>query len=310
MSNPKKTLPIIKITLLGWCKVGKTSIINKLVSKTFSPIYEPTTEVNTFQIKLNLSESEKTQKTYVNLIIEDVFGLNNTILNKPEKLIKSENIKKKRNKMCKIFREIMLSSTEKRNKLSEQEKQINKKTVKKPVNMRDEMLNDFLGENSEYIDRNGFVFVCDITNIKSYESVIKVIEKMRDIEKTNNLNYQKMIIFNKCDKLDRNKFNEEMERKRNEIEELKNKFKIDFFRVSALTGYGIEEAFRRFLYKIYQEQRNESQNDGIDDPDEEDVLKFKPQCIDKANSCTKSIFCGKALFFCGGDDDDENDSDD
>ena len=101
MSNPKKTLPIIKITLLGWCKVGKTSIINKLVSKTFSPIYEPTTEVNTFQIKLNLSESEKTQKTYVNLIIEDVFGLNNTILNKPEKLIKSENIKKKEIKCVK-----------------------------------------------------------------------------------------------------------------------------------------------------------------------------------------------------------------
>ena len=131
MSSQDKQIPFIKITFLGWCKVGKTSIINKLVSKTFSPIYEPTTDTNTYQLKLNLKDDG--QKAYVNLILEDVFGLNNTILNKPQDLIISSNIRKKREHMSKIFREIMLTSTEKRNKLVKQEKKQMQKTVKKQI---------------------------------------------------------------------------------------------------------------------------------------------------------------------------------
>ena len=309
MASEGKQIPFIKITFLGWCKVGKTSIINKLVSKTFSPIYEPTTDTNTYQLKLNLKDDG--QKAYVNLILEDVFGLNNTILNKPQDLIISSNIRKKREHMSKIFREIMLTSTEKRNKLVKQEKKQMQKTVKKQINMRDERFNDFLGEGSEYIDRNGFVFVCDITNLKSFDSVLNIIQKMEEIEKTNNLNYSKMILFNKYDKVDVTKFNEEIESRRTIIEEYQNnKHRIDMFRVSALTEYGLIEAFRRFLYRIHQELRNISQNDGIEDPDEEEIVKFKPQCIDKANSCTKSLFCGKALFFCGADSDDENEDND
>jgi GTPase SAR1 family protein len=177
--------------------------------------------------------------------------------------------------------------------------------------MRDERFNDFLGEGSEYIDRNGFVFVCDITNLKSFDSVLNIIQKMEEIEKTNNLNYSKMILFNKYDKVDVTKFNEEIESRRTLIEEYQNnKHRIDMFRVSALTEYGLIEAFRRFLYRIHQELRNISQNDGIEDPDEEEIVKFKPQCIDKANSCTKSLFCGKALFFCGAESDDESDDND
>ena len=105
--------------------------------------------------------------------------------------------------------------------------------------------------------------------------------------------------------------NEEIESRRSLIEEYQNnKHRIDMFRVSALTEYGLIEAFRRFLYRIHQELRNISQNDGIEDPDEEEIVKFKPQCIDKANSCTKSLFCGKALFFCGAESDDESDDND
>ena len=54
MASQEKKIPFIKITFLGWCKVLKSSIINKLVIKTFSKIYEPTTDTNKYQLKLNL----------------------------------------------------------------------------------------------------------------------------------------------------------------------------------------------------------------------------------------------------------------
>ena len=63
-----------------------------------------------------------------------------------------------------------------------------------------------------------------------------------------------------------------------------------------------------FLSKIHQEQKNQKQNDGIQEPDEEDDMKvFKPGCVDNLNSCSKSIFCGKTMFSCGNQDDNDED---
>ena len=48
----------IKITFLGCAKVGKTSVINRLINKCFSPLYEPTLEIERYTYKMNLNEDD------------------------------------------------------------------------------------------------------------------------------------------------------------------------------------------------------------------------------------------------------------
>lgn len=157
-----------------------------------------------------------------------------------------------------------------------------------------------LGYSSPLIERSGFVFVCDCENPKTVDSIVKIIEKLQEIEKTNNLIYPKMILFNKSDKMNERTFKEDMKEYQGMLENFKTKFKIECVRVSALTGNGIVEAFTRFLGKIHQEKRDQKQNDGIAEPDDEDDMKlFKPQCVDNLNMCSKNMFCGNKLFSCG-----------
>lgn len=298
--------PCIKITIMGSSNVGKTAIINRLINKCFSSKYEPTMGIETYSCRINLNEEEVVQKTYINLIIQDTFGLDNPILSKPPELIRSQVLRDKRELMTKQWRDLMFTSNEMRNKMSNNEKK-SKFGQKKNINVKDEILQESLGVESEYINRGGFVFVCDCENLQSLDTIIKIIEKLQEIEKSNNLIYQKMLLFNKSDKINDKTFKENYKKYFTVLESFKGKFKIEALRVSALTGQGILESFKMFLSKIHQEQKNQKQNDGINEPDEEEDFKvFKPGCVDNLNSCSKSIFCGKRLFSCGEKEDSED----
>lgn len=298
--------PCIKIAIIGCSNVGKTAIINRLINKCFLTKYVPTMGIDTYSCRINLNEEETMQKTYINLIIQDTFGLDNAYLNKPPELIQSQMVKEKRNLMTEQWKNLMFTSNEMRNKMSNNEKKT-KFGQKKIINVKDEILEESLGTESEYINRGGFVFVCDCEKPETLDTIVKMIEKLQEIEKSNNLIYQKMLLFNKNDKINEQIFKEKFKKYLTVLENFKGKFKIDALRVSALTGQGIIESFKMFLSKIHQEQKNQRQNDGISEPDEEEDFKvFKPGCVDNLNSISKSIFCGKRLFSCGEKEDSED----
>lgn len=294
----KETL--IKVSVLGCSYVGKTAIINQLISKSFQTIYEPTLEIQDYGYRINLNDDEVAQKTYINLIIQDTFGLNNSLLNKPPELITSRLLREKRIKMTQQFKDIMFTSNEKRNEISSNEKSLKFDYLKKEVNEKEEIFMDVLGQVSKHIERSGFIFVCDCENSKSVESILKIIEKLQEIEKTNNLIYPKVILFNKCDKLNEKTFKENMRQYAGMLENFNSKFKIRSIRVSAMTGQGIEETFKAFLSKIHQEIKTKRQNDGIAEPVEDEELKiYQPLCVDNLNSCSKKVLCGNRIFVCG-----------
>lgn len=66
-----KGLITVRITFLGNTAVGKTSIINRLISNNFTAQYEPTMKVENYGINLNISENNVTKKTYVMINLED-----------------------------------------------------------------------------------------------------------------------------------------------------------------------------------------------------------------------------------------------
>ena len=300
--------PCYKITFLGCVKVGKTAIINRFINKSYCPDYYQTKAIESYVTHLNLSEEEVLKKTYVNLIIEDTFGINNSILNKSPELITSEKMKKERLRMSTQFKNIMFTSSIKKDSiLEEKRKKIN--TRNKKVDMNEEILKDSLGYGSSFIERNGFVFVCDCVKENTMETVFKLIENMNKIEKSNNLIYPKMILFNMMDKVSEKEFYKFIENKVNVIENYRSKYKIDIFRVSALTGQGIEDSIKKFVRGIHQEISNASQNNGVEEQEEDDAVNFNPDFVDKLNSCTKNIMCGNRIFSCGQNSGSEDESD-
>ena len=66
-----KKLVTIRITFLGNSTVGKTAIINRMINNIFTPLYEPTLNMENYGIKLNISDSNIDNKTYVLLNLED-----------------------------------------------------------------------------------------------------------------------------------------------------------------------------------------------------------------------------------------------
>ncbi|MCQ2817808.1 MAG: ADP-ribosylation factor-like protein [archaeon] len=295
MSKKNKNFNCIKVAVLGCTNTGKTAVINRLINKTFIKAYNPTLDIETYSCLFNLNDDDVEQKTFVHLIVQDTFGLNNSILNKPPELITSKNILAKREKMSQQFKDIMFSSSELRNKIM-----LGDKGKKDVNNMEEEILLDNLGYESEVIPRLGFVFVCDCEKLNTFDSVEKVIEKLQEIEKSNNLKYPKLILFNKSDKVDEEEFKEYIHKKQAALETFSGKYRMDILRVSALTGNGIVEAFKSFLTKIHQEQQNKKQNEGINEPEgDEDEKDIAITCNDKLASFSKKAFCGRNLFSCG-----------
>jgi vacuolar-type H+-ATPase subunit D/Vma8 len=79
----------------------------------------------------------------------------------PVQLMTSPLIKQKREKMSSQFTSLMLTSNERRDQLSKNEKAAKTKfNKKKVVNYKDEIFMESIGIESEHISRVGFVFVC------------------------------------------------------------------------------------------------------------------------------------------------------
>ncbi len=162
---------------------------------------------------------------------------------------------------------------------------------------------DNLGYSSDYIERNGFFFVCDCVKPETMEIAFKLIEKLQNVEKSNNITYPKMLLFNMCDKVTETEFFNFIKEKVDAIENFKGKYKLDILKVSALTGQGINDAFRRFLGRIHQEMSNAKQNDGIpeqDDDNKDRLYLGDYSCGDGFKSFFFFFVCGnQTLTGCG-----------
>lgn len=68
---------IYRMTFLGSCNSGKTTIINNLVNNNFINCYEPTYSIEIYETEFEIDNKEnslfssKTKKDIVELIIED-----------------------------------------------------------------------------------------------------------------------------------------------------------------------------------------------------------------------------------------------
>jgi GTPase SAR1 family protein len=266
-------IPNIKIAVLGSVATGKTAIINRLVNNNFSIGYEPTLEVTNYTVLFNLNEYDVKNKTYVMLTLEDMFGINNPLLQSHESTITSSYLKEKRTEMSATFQKLMFTSVEKRDKLSaESEKKKTKNVNPKKDRNPKFLIYEQIFENDEKIERVGFIFVCDCNDQKSYEAIKTIIEKLHQIEKTNNLMYPKCIFINKIDKgADKKKLKAII----TDLQQFKTKFKLEFYKTSALTNYGITESFRKFISKIHQQQVDQKQNEGVEDQENDDIMEDK-----------------------------------
>lgn len=157
----------------------------------------------------------------------------------------------------------------------------------------------------EVIERHGFILVCDVTDVSTANDIKSVIEKLQQIEKTNNLIYPKCIFINKMDRNQKKNLKTIL----TELEEIKKKCKLDIFKVSALTNSGVIDAFRKFMGRIHQQKVDEKQNEGMDDRENSEDEAEETYFTDKFDSCTRKVFCGSRMFQCssGLEQDDEGD---
>ena len=87
-------------------------------------------------------------------------------------------------------------------------------------------------------DSNGIIFCCDVSNEKSRENLKKWDNSIKNFNDISNI--PKIILENKCDILiDEKNYNDNIEPLRQISDELDC---INFFRVSALNGYNINES--------------------------------------------------------------------
>ena len=286
----------MKIAVVGSSAVGKTSICTRICNNFFTPIYEPTLEIDNFTTLFKITEAEVTNQTYIFTTLEDYFGLNNPLLQSSENTILNDFLKKKRQEMVENFKSLMFTSVNKRDEMSKEEtkkKKFDPKKDKDPKLIHYE--NIFTDDKS--IERQGFILVCDITEQASLEDLKTVIEKMQQIEKTSGLTFPKCLFINKIDRnIDKKKVKSFLA----EAEQLKQKYKIDIYRVSALNNSGIIDGFRKFLSKIHQQIMDAKQNEGMEEKDKSDEEDDPITCTDKFNSCSRRVFCGSRMFTCGG----------
>lgn len=277
----------IKISFLGDCYSGKTSLINQIINHSFSHHYSPTHTRETYTLKtnLNLKETLSDKEITINVILEDLFGVNNSLLFINEEITQSKILRDKHKSMTKIFKEIMFTSR-------------TKKTITN--------INFFnSSELSEY-PTTAFIFVCDCTNPKSTSSVIKIIDRLIEIERTNNSHYPKMILFNKADKIKKVKFNKDFQQYQKKLKGYKKKQNIESFCVSALSTEGVFYSFNSFLSKVYNKIIACEMEKEISCSFTGDTNKlYTPMCIDNINSCSKKVFCGNHIFFCDNRSDTE-----
>jgi hypothetical protein len=85
-----------------------------------------------------------------------------------------------------------------------------------------------------------------------------------------------------------------------ELSKLKTKYRVKFYKVSALTGKSVLSSLREYLSLIYQ-MENESKNEGFDEDENDDDGddENRIDCTDQLNLCSRRIFCGSTMFSCG-----------
>lgn len=252
-----------RITLLGNTATGKTAIANRLVNNYFPVIYEPTTKLEKYTFIFDISEIQ-TKKKLCMVILEDLFGLNNALLQTNNDLIRSNEQKDKKLKMTADFKNIMFTSLiqkelNKNINLNEDEKKMTESSYLKKVFFPE-------AENKSF-QRKGFVFVVDASDQNSIEDVSEILDKLNQIEKTNNMDYPKLILINKKDKVDQNEIKNI--KKQFEDKFKKNKCKIDVRGVSALTNEGVVESFKNYLASLQQIEVESMQNKGFEENDQD-----------------------------------------
>mmetsp|Transcript_38508 Transcript_38508/g.39935 ORF Transcript_38508/g.39935 Transcript_38508/m.39935 type:complete len:246 (+) Transcript_38508:1-738(+) len=235
--------------------------------------------------------------------LEDFYGLNNPILQTNTDLVKSDYLKTKKESMTNSFRDLMFTSVKKRDELSREVENLKSKKFDPKKDKDPKFLlyeNIFVLDKS--IERQGYILVVDITEPKTLEDATTIIEKLQQIEKTSNLPYPKCIFINKVDRvMDKKKVKAFL----SEVEQVKSKYKIDIFKVSALNNTGVVDGFRKFLAKIHQMLMDKKQNEGLEEQDQSDSDEEEITCNDKWNSCARKC-CGPSnIFICGGGDDGE-----
>lgn len=100
---------------------------------------------------------------------------------------------------------------------------------------------------------NGYIFVFDITNRKSFESVKKWVSEAQTMAVVKN--YQMFIVGNKCD------CDDERTVKINEIEELANKYNAKFLETSAKDNINVDELFTTLITDLSDNYEPEPLND-------------------------------------------------
>ena len=59
------------VAVLGCVATGKTSIINRIINNSFVSIYEPSMDINYYNLLFSLSEENIKDKRYVMIRVED-----------------------------------------------------------------------------------------------------------------------------------------------------------------------------------------------------------------------------------------------
>jgi GTPase SAR1 family protein len=266
-----------KIAVMGSAAVGKTCIVNRLINNYFPLIYEPTMDIERYTGLFNLNEYEVQEKTYVMVTLEDMFGLNNPLLQTPIELMTSAPLREKREYLSTVFKDMMFTSLYKRDRMSSEQKKV-KPSISEKIKHRYEAYEKIFNiENedpkNERVDRLGFILVCDVTDYKSFEDLNVIIEKLHQIEKTNNLVhlYPKLVLLNKYDKASDKDTKANLKKMTGILETLKKKCNLEYCKVSALTNQGIFENFRKFISKIHHHLVDQKQKEGFEDQDNDPI---------------------------------------
>lgn len=287
---------VYKICFIGSCAVGKTSIINRIINNSFTGFYDPTLEQVLYHTEFKLKKNyisdniEDSSLIYerVNLVLEDLFGLNNSIIQTNSVNIKSTRIKEKRINMINCLKDVIYSCNS---------------IVKSYEDYDNIHSKDILSNTSRIlsyqlsIPRLGLIFVIDITDENTFKEALTIINQIIYIEKNSGCKTEKCILLNKHDKMSDNKKIINLKDKLSEVIE-----HCLVYEVSAFSNYNINESLSKFILKMqnkffkFNDIKKNINYQSINEEVEEDR---KENTIEQSNNLGNKIFCGANLFSCG-----------
>jgi hypothetical protein len=236
----------------------------------------------------NLSDDDSKDKTYIELILEDVFGLNNPLLQTQESLIKSKTLLDKRKKMVEDFKNVMMTSQNKKSQMDEQKRFSRQSKLSQAISV------------SNIFERNGFIIVFDITEHSSLEDAQFILKRLYEMEKTNGIKYEKCVLANKTDKvIDKKRFLNIL----HELDAFRKTYKCMAYLVSAKTNEMVSEGFKEFLLNVFNKNVKEHHNNNVEEEGFE-IPDIDLTCTEQLTNCGNRAVCGNRLFACGKRPDD------